>query len=105
MTHFLTTQRSVCAPPNAISIAHCYYYAFHSCLVQQLLSFLRWIIIGSILYAHGGQNGINTMIYLYSVNNKWQCEDTSSVCNQFVTITSSNWTHSPTGSPITPVPT
>eukprot|EP01083_Nonionella_stella_P173147 596366_1 len=38
---------------------------------------------------------------LGTVNGEWQCEDTSSVCNQFVTITSSNWTLSPSGSPTT----
>eukprot|EP01083_Nonionella_stella_P164274 543141_1 len=36
------------------------------------------------------------------VNGEWQCQDTSSVCNQFVTITSStNWTFSPSSRPTT----
>eukprot|EP01083_Nonionella_stella_P318476 1164303_1 len=42
---------------------------------------------------------------LGTVNGEWQCVDTSSVCNQFVTITSSNWTLSPSGSPTTAIPT
>eukprot|EP01083_Nonionella_stella_P068133 180695_1 len=37
--------------------------------------------------------------------NGWQCIDTGNVCNQYVTMTSSPWTHTPTVHPITLRPT